>query len=173
MSENSLDEVKHYGVKGMHWGVRSKKLPEKKGHLVTKDGYVPIARGYSPLKRESDRKRFGKRGVFNINSRMSKGASHDDAYWEEARLQSKAFSDAQNALALGRIFAPTIKLGSEQASRMLKDSGGRLAQTIAVKAETNRGRAATAETMGLPRKPTNGPKYAKQNRQGVHKITSI
>jgi hypothetical protein len=51
--------------------------------------------------------------------------------------------------------------------------GSNLASSIRVKAETNRGRAQAAATMGLPSKPTNGPTYAKKSRGGAHKITSL
>jgi hypothetical protein len=45
--------------------------------------------------------------------------------------------------------------------------------SIAQRAQTKRGQAATAAAMGLPSKPTNAPNFATKNRGGVHKITTI
>jgi hypothetical protein len=66
-----------------------------------------------------------------------------------------------------------IAIGAVQAARILLANKDVIVQHIAVKAETERGRSAAAQVMGLPYKPTNGPTYTKKSRGGVHKITTL
>jgi hypothetical protein len=138
----------------MHWGVRKS---------------TPTNANYSVGQRQYDKKNYGHRGVKRINRRMNKGAS-----LEVARKQEGARRRTVRTVAtLGVLFAPEIAKGAQAANHALKMSSGVLAQHIAVKAETKRGQAAAAATMGLPSKPTNGPTFAKKSRGGVHKITTI
>lgn len=139
----SSGELVHYGVKGMHWGIRKN---------------TPTNPNYSQRQQIEDRNKFGKGGVKRINRRMNAGKTHVRATKKEQRFKSRvAFT------AAGAVYAAAVLRNVAQMS----------AQSIAVKAETNRGRAHAATTMGLPSKPTNGPTYANKNRRGVHKITNL
>jgi hypothetical protein len=141
-----LDELVHQGVKGMRWGVRKKK------------NELPMHRSYKVQNRAADKSTFGPRGVNRINKRMHKGQSY-----KKALTMEFVHSTAKATVGAGAIAAATI----------LSNNGGLLATSVASKAQTNRGRAQAAATMGLPRKPTNGPTYSAKSRQGVHKITSL
>lgn len=138
-------EISHYGVKGMHWGVR-------KQHDDS-----PNPR-YSARRQAEDQQIYGKGGVKRINRRMNKGQKLAKAQQREAWR-----SLGKGAIAVGAIQAARIALANKDV----------IAQHIAVKAETERGRSAAANAMGLPRKPTNGPTYSKKSRGGVHKITTL
>lgn len=156
MTQNTTPpgELVHYGVKGMHWGVRKN---------------TPTNSNYSVGQRQYDKKNYGHGGVKRINRRMNKGDNIDVARKKESSRRAKR----RGAVALGIFFAPEIAVGVNAANNVLKNSASVLVQNVAVKAETNRGRASAAATMGLPSKPTNGPTYAKKNRGNVHKITTI
>lgn len=139
------NEVSHYGVKGMHWGTR-------KAHDDS-----PNPR-YSARRQAEDKQIYGKGGVKRINRRMNKGQKLHKAQQNEAwRSMGKA----------------AIAVGSVQAARIVLANKDVLAQHVAVKAETKRGQAAAANTMGLPRKPTNGPNYSKKSRGGAYKVTTL
>lgn len=149
-----MTELVHYGVKGMHWGVRKN---------------TPTNSNYGVSQRQYDKKQYGHGSVKRINRRMNKGAS-----LEVARKQERAFRAKRGAVvALGVTFAPEIARGAQVAGTILKMSAGVLAQHVAVKAETKRGQAFAAETMGLPRHATSGPSYSTQNRKGVYNISSM
>lgn len=152
--------VLHYGVKGMHWGVRKAETssggsaPAKK--IKAKD--LPQHKNYKARNLVADKQTFGQRGVNRINKRMHKGQSYKKALtMEYLRNTAKA----------------TIGAGASVVATLLVTHGDVLSQAVAVKAETNRGRAHLAATMGLPSKPTNGPTYAKKSRGGAHKITTL
>jgi len=139
-------ELIHHGVKGMHWGVR-------KGRDDS-----PNPR-YSARRRAEDQKTFGKGGVKRINRRMNKG---------------QKLAKAQQNEAWRQIGKAAIVAGSVQAARIVLANKDVLAQQVAVRAETKRGQAATANAMGLPRRATSGPSYAKQKRgSGAYKITNL
>lgn len=140
-----MGELSHYGVKGMKWGVRKAKDDS------------PNPR-YSPRRRAEDKKVYGKRGVKRINRRMNSGM----------RLQKAQTREAWRKVGTGTAIAIGFK--AAQLAVMNRDV---IMQGISKRAETKRGQAAAANAMGLPRKPTNGPTYNKQNRKGVYNITTM
>lgn len=140
----TLDELIHSGVKGMKWGVRKAEQPAN-------------AR-YSDAARAKDKKDHGTRGVKRINKRLNEGQTLKKARSREVRrdtLQGVAAVGAYYAASAVRLYGPI------------------LAQTIAVRAETNRGRANVAANRGLPRSAAGGPTYSKQNRNGVYNVTTV
>lgn len=151
-------EITHYGVKGMHWGVRKGNSSGGKSVRRTKAKDLPVHKNYKARNLASDKATFGSRGVNRINKRMHKGQSYKKA------LTMEYLNNAAKAV---------IGSGAVSTATLLVHHGDVLSQIVAKKAETNRGRAEAAATMGLPRKSTNGPTYAKKNRQGVHKITTV
>lgn len=160
--QNTLpdDGVVHYGVKGMHWGVRKSGSSSGTGgsapKVKAKD--LPVHKNYSMRNRAADKSTFGQRGVDRINKRMHKDQSYKKALtMEYLRNTAKA----------------TVGAGASAVATLLVTHGDVLSQAVAAKAETNRGRAHLAATMGLPSKPTNGPTYAQKSRGGAHKITTL
>ena len=145
-SNSPRGDITHYGVKGMHWGVRKAKSE------------LPVHKNYTARNQRADKETFGPRGVKRINKRMHKGQSY-----KKALTMEYIHNTAKATIGAGAIAAATI----------LSHNGDLISQHVAVKAQTNRGRAQAAATMGLPRKPTDGPTYAKKSRGGVHKITSL
>lgn len=145
----SSGELAHYGVKGMKWGVRR---AEKKAALN-----APNKR-YGQGARSQDKSLYGNHGVKRINRRMNKGKSLKKARSAEMRLQ---------------VGAGVAAIGAYHVARNFQILGPVLAQGIAMKAQTNRGRAAAAQTMGLPRQGSSGPNYSKKNRKGVYNISSM
>lgn len=137
-------ELEHYGVKGMKWGHRKKSLP--------------MHHRYSRNKQMIDRKTFGSGGVRRINKRMHEGKTYKQALRREMVAQTAKSVAATGAISVGVFVAQNRGLTTQIISKM---------------AETNRGRAHNAATMGLPRKPTNGPTFAKKNRSGAYKISSL
>lgn len=129
----------------MRWGVRKK--PDDS----------PNAR-YSARRRAEDQQIYGKGGVKRINRRLNKGQ----------KLAKAQQNEAWRSIGKG-----AITIGAVQAARILLANKDVIAQHISVKAETERGRSAAAQAMGLPHKPTNGPAYSKKSRDGVHKITTL
>lgn len=151
------DVVKHYGVKGMHWGVRKN---------------TPTHADYSVGQRQYDKKNYGHGGVKRINRRLNKGADLTTARKKEVkfrRRRSKAISTGVLAVR----YREQIKVGAKVAGTILSLAAGVAVQAIAKKAETNRGRAAAANTMGLPSQSTAGPTFSKKNRNGAYNITQI
>ena len=140
----SLSELAHYGVKGMKWGVRR---AEKN---------VPNAR-YSSKNRVKDKELHGSRGVKRINKRLNDGQTLKKARAREVR---------RNTIQAGAV------VGAVYATRALAIAGPVLAQSVASRAETKRGQAHVAATMGLPRQASSGPTYAKQKR-GAYDISSF
>uniref|UniRef100_A0AAU7GZJ8 Uncharacterized protein n=1 Tax=Streptomyces phage Scarif TaxID=3158858 RepID=A0AAU7GZJ8_9CAUD len=142
----SIDELMHYGVKGMKWGVRraERDAPSKR---------------YSAANRAKDSKTYGQRGVKRINRRLNKGQTLKKARARETTRRTAMITGAATAAAVLKLVGPVAM------------------QSIAVKAERNRARAAyersEAEitnlggTYGL-----NGKKF-KPNRKGVYNISSL
>lgn len=149
-------ELVHYGVKGMHWGVR-KNTPDNPNYTVEQ--------------RKIDRRNHGQGGVKRINRQLNKGANLTFARKKEAKFQQRRSS----AVAVGLLavrYRKQVKTGAKVAKAILSLAAGIAVQHIAVKAETNRGRAAAANAMGLP-SHAHGPTFAKKSRGGVHNITTI
>lgn len=147
-----LGDLAHHGVKGMHWGVRKN---------------TPTNAGYGSSQRQYDKKQFGKGGVKRINRRLNAGADLKTARKKESSFRAKKGI----AVGLALTFAPQIAEGLSVVGNMGKNVFDVASQNVASRAETNRGRAAAANAMGLPRHSTNGPTFAK-NKNGVFNITS-
>lgn len=142
-----LDELVHYGVKGMKWGVHKAQSSERD---------TPN-KGYSQRKRSSDRAAFGPRGVKRINRRMNAGKTYKQALRRE----------------YGRQLTKAAAVSAVSTTLVVLDLYGKHPATYTAKrAETKRGQAAAAAAMGLPRKASSGPSYAKQKR-GVYNISSL
>jgi hypothetical protein len=159
-------DLAHFGVKGMRWGVRksdsSGGSPPAK---MTKAELNKPHADYSSRERTKDALRYPSGGVKRINQRLNKGADLKTARKKEGQ---RTLLKAAGVVALYN--APRI---INAVDNMVNTHGANTMASIRVKAQTNRGRAQAAATMGLPRKATNGPTYSKQSRQGVHKITSL
>lgn len=142
----------HYGVKGMKWGVRRADNPE-----------------YSSSQRAHDKKQYGKGAVRRINKRMNKGSDI-----QKARVQERSFRARRRAaVGLGILFGPEIAQGARIVGALGKLTFGTAMASVAKRAETNRGRAAVSDVMGLPRRASTGPDYAKKNRSGSYNISSF
>jgi hypothetical protein len=113
--------------------------------------------GYSQYHKTEDKKVVGRSGVKKINRRMNKGEEHKIARSKVLRNQ------AMRKLAVA---------GAIYALPHILDISDKTVGSIAQRAQTKRGQSAMANSMGLPRKPTNGPTYSKKKR-GVHKITTL
>lgn len=121
--------------------------------------------GYSKSQKRYDRQNFGKRGVKRVNRDLNKGLDIKTARKNEYSRRRKKYNAIAGAVVAAR-FAPA-------AIRTLSMVAGVASQNIAVRAETKRGQAFAAETMGLPRMATTGPTYTKPNRKGVYNISSM
>ena len=112
---------------------------------------------YTQNQRSADKKTVGNRGVKKINKRMNKGETHPVARKKVTR------NKALRNLAI---------VGAAYASGPLLHYGELTAGSIAQRAQTKRGQTATSEALGLPRKASSGPTYAKQ-RRGAYNISSL
>jgi hypothetical protein len=138
----TLEDLTHHGVKGQKWGIR-------------KAADLPNA-GYSSSTRADDHITFGTSGVKRINRRMNAGKTHAKAV----------------ALEIGRSAA--IRAGATatfSVAALLALHGNTLASEVAKRAETNRGRAAAANVVGLLDKASATP-FAKKSH-GAFKITTL
>jgi len=159
--------ISHHGVKGMHWGVRKGdsggggSAPSK----MTKAELNKPHADYSSRARTADALRFPSGGVKRINQRMNKGMD-----LRTARKKETQRTLLKSAGVIALINAPRI---INAVDGLVSAHGANAMSSIRVKAQTNRGRAQAAATMGLPSKPTNGPTYSKKSRQGVHNITTL
>lgn len=134
-------EIVHYGVKGMHWGVHKK---------VHDDSPHPT---YTKQKQANDARQFGKGGVKRINRKLNAGKTREQAHKSEHRRNTY-----RGAAAIGAVFAYNA----------IKIYGPVAMQEIAIKAETNRGKAAAAQALKNAR-----VKNVKKNRKGVYNISSL
>lgn len=145
------EDVLHSGVKGMKWGVRRAENNKRNS-------------GYSSKERTKDSLRFTSGGIKRINKRMNKGADLKTARRKEGQRT------ALKAAAIVAIYnSPKI---IDATLNAVDKYGGALASSVAQKAETNRGRAQAAGTMGLPQTASTGPNYA-QNSGGAYKISDL
>jgi hypothetical protein len=149
------EDLLHFGVRGMHWGVRKNK---------------PMHADYGSSSQAYDRKNFGKGAVDRINNRM-----HDGKTIKEARTAEYKFRKNRRRKII--IAGAAIKnrkrivAGAKFAATVVGLVAGVAAQHIAVKAETNRGRAAAANIMGIQSKGSS-INYANK-RKGAYNITNI
>lgn len=143
----SLDELSHFGVKGMKWGVRK--------------GVTPPNSSYTPRMRQLDEKQHGPRAVERINTNMNQGLTRQQA------LHKEDVRNAYQRLAvIGAVVAANIvaEHGSTQISR--------LSTNIGEKANANRAAAKVADaTIKIGSKAAKTP-YVKP-RRGVHNITTM
>lgn len=137
-------ELVHYGVKGMQWGSR-------------KAANTPSS-GYSKYQRTQDKKIVGRGGVKKINRRMNKGETH---------------LSAKKSVIRNRSMKRLAVAGALYATPEILFLAGKTKDSIAQRAQTKRGQAAAAATLGLPRKSASGPVFAKQNRNGSFKVTNV
>lgn len=152
MTDRSLT---HHGVKGMHWGVRKKQ---------------PMHADYGKSSQNYDRGNFGKGAVGRINDRMHGGKTLKEARNAEYKFRKNR---RRKIVLAGAAFKNRKRIiaGAKFAGTVLGLVAGVAAQHIAVKAETNRGRAAAANLMGISNK-SSSVNYASKKR-GAYNITSI
>jgi hypothetical protein len=139
------NELAHYGVKGMKWGVKK---------ADPNDNPSPK---YSVQQRRKDLRDHGKRGVKRINRRLNKGQT-----LKKARGRETLRNTLQSASVVGALYA----------ANFVRLAGPMVMQSIAVRAQTKRGEAALADSMGLPREGSS-INYSKQKRDGVYNISSL
>lgn len=159
-------ELVHYGVKGMHWGHR--KAGTSSGGPSRKEAKAALNKAhpdYTNRDRTKDALRYPSGGVKRINQRLNKGMDLQTARKKEGQ---RTLLKAAGVVALYN--APRI---INAVDNMVNTHGANTMASIRVKAQTNRGRAQAAATMGLPSKATNGPAFAKKSRKGVHTITNL
>jgi hypothetical protein len=157
---SSGPSVMHYGVKGMHWGVRRAEANKRNP-------------GYTAKDRAKDRRSQSSGGaVRRINKRMNKGQD-----LVTARKNEKKFVDGRRKIVSAAVLGVRYRKHIAAGARVLKVLGpllvGVAVQSVAQRAETNRGRAFVANTMGIPQHASTGPSATKQNRKGVYNISSL
>ena len=155
-----MSELAHYGVKGMKWGVRRAELNKRNPNYSAKD------------RSKDQRNNTGINSVKRINRRMNKGQTLEKARKNEVKFKKRR-RKAAVATIYGVRYRRQIAAGAKVAGTILSLTAGIAAQSVARKAETNRGRAAAANAMGLPRTASTGPNYSKQKRNGVYDISSM
>lgn len=131
-----------------HHGVKGMKWGVKR---------APKNSAYSSHHQESDKKLFGRGGVRRINKRMNKGQDH-----ATAKRNEKSYRVKRRVALVGAYYASGTILHYGQLTK----------GSIAQRAQTKRGQAAAAASMGLPYKPTNGPTYSKK-KNGAYKVTTL
>lgn len=100
----SLDELAHYGVKGMRWGVRRADRTQNAG--------------YTSRMRSEDRRTHGRRAVNRINDRLNSGESRDKA------LEREDMRNARQRLAVAGAAYAAVLLAQHGGSRLNVDTGG-------------------------------------------------
>jgi hypothetical protein len=148
-------ELVHYGVKGMKWGVRRAELNK------TNPNYTKGQRDYDYRKRGVSRG-----GIKRINRRLNKGQD-----LETARKNEKKFVRRRRAAVTTAYIG--VRYSNKETRDFLKEIGVIAMQNVAKRAETKRGQAFAAQTMGLPRQAATGPNYSKKNRKNVYNISSL
>lgn len=121
-AESHLDEIIHFGVKGMRWGVKKQR----------RTGDNPR---YSASKRAEDELAFGENGVKRINDRMNNGKTHKQASDREiARSVVKTLLIAAVAI--------------QATNAIITTQGPKIASTIHNRAETRRGASVARNVLG-------------------------
>jgi hypothetical protein len=130
----SLEELAHFGVKGMKWGVRN----------------VERAAGYTDSQRDADAKKYGKRAPGRVDKRVAKGKTLADAraynqnYRRNKRLMiTGAYMAAKlgpivlagvgaglNAAATNYVTSKHEAAGARAAANMFADSRGISSQPV-------------------------------------------
>jgi len=113
---------------------------------------VSVHSSYTPYHQRTDAGDFGQRGANRINNRLHAGQTHTEARAAELSRQNK-----QRAAFVGALIT----------ARILLKYGPVAVQTITVKAHNNRVEGQRQGTINY-----NTPRAAKQNKQGVHNVTS-
>lgn len=123
----SLDELAHYGVKGMHWGQRKAENAARAS--------LPRAQGYSQRAYNSDKRKFGKKAAHRINEAVLNGKSVDDARKVEVNRIKKRVAAIYGGYLAARILykvGPTIlQMGAESyVSKKQEEAGRKAAQDL-------------------------------------------
>lgn len=87
----SLEELAHFGVKGMKWGIRRVEQPANTN--------------YTTRMRSDDRRDHGKRAVSRINRRMNEGLSREQALEREHIRNENQRLAAAGAVFVGSMLA--------------------------------------------------------------------
>jgi hypothetical protein len=154
------DELVHYGIKGMKWGQRKSELNKRNRLYTTAD-------------RAKDRRNNSSSGaVKRINKRMNKGQELDVARKNEVKFVKRR-RQITSAVIFGARYRKHIAVGARVIGTLGSLALGVAVQSVAQRAETNRGRAAASNVMGLPRTASSGPSVTKPNRKNVYNISSI
>jgi hypothetical protein len=156
-------ELVHYGIKGMKWGQRRAELNKRNQNYTSSD-------------RAKDRRNHsggtGCGGVNRINRRMNKGQDLATARQNELKFRKRR-KQITSAVLFSARYRKQIAAGARVIGTLGTLALGVAVQSVAQRAETNRGRAAVADVFGLPSQASSGPSYAKTNRKNVYNISSI
>ncbi len=151
------EELVHYGIKGMKWGQRRAELNKRNSSYTTAD-------------RAKDRR--GMVSVKRVNKRMNKGQDLVTARKNEAKFVKRR-KQLTSAVIFGARYRKQIAAGARVIGLLGSLALGVGVQSVAKRAETNRGRAAMANVFGLPSQASSGPTASKPNRKNVYNISSI
>lgn len=156
-----LEELVHFGVKGMRWGVRKDKSRDEPNS------------DYTLSQRTRDKREHGKGAVKRINRNMNSGLTRKEAVTKE-RVRRNAISDT---ISLG-IMAASAYVMLRGPSGPLRPSGRKPFSTkindmfrkISAKAAAQRARDVLANARGLG---VDSMIFAKKNRKGAYKVTDL